>query len=282
MDMNCCCFAQIQSGNVVMIENLGKFESVGSPGLNVFAYPFSSAKGVLSLRIQQLDVSIETKTLDNVVLVMKVAIQYQVKKGSEKDAYYSLTDARAQITSYVEDSVRAAIPALSLDDAFANKDSIALKVKEHLDDAMGGFGFQILQSLIVDIQPNAKVVYAMNEINSAKRLKDAAMDRAEAEKIIKVKKAEAEAESKYLSGVGIARQRHAIVDGMKESVKTFNSGPSTMNNKEIINMMMTVQYLDLLTTIGHTNTPSSLFIGHQPAGVSDVQAQLARGMASTF
>lgn len=265
-----------------MIERMGAFESVGTAGLNLFPWPLSSATGVLSLRIQQLDVGIETKTLDNVVLVMKVAIQYQVKQGFERQAYYSLTDARGQITSYVEDAIRAAIPGLTLDNTFANKDAIALKVKESLDNAMSGFGFQILQSLIVDIQPNAKVVYAMNEINSAKRLKDAAKDRAEAEKIIKVKKAEAEAESKYLSGVGIARQRHAIVDGMKESVKTFNSQASSMNNKEIINMMMTVQYLDLLTTIGHTNTPSTLFIGHQPAGVSEVQAQLGAGMRSTY
>jgi len=265
-----------------MIENLGKFEKVGNPGLNIFCWPLSAPRGSLSLRVQSVAVSIETKSLDNVVLSLKLSIQYQVKPGSEKEAYYSLTNTTMQIQSYVEDSVRASIPKLTLDNVFANKDDIALDVKGHLAEAMESFGFQIIQLLITDIQPNQKVVYAMNEINSAKRLKDAATDRAEAEKIIKVKKAEAEAESKFLSGVGIARQRQAIVDGMKESVKTFNSGESTMNNKEIINMMMTVQYLDLLTTIGHTDTPSTLFLGHQPSGVVDVQQQLYAGMANVY
>jgi len=265
-----------------MIERLGKFEQVGSPGLNLFCWPLTTPKGSLSLRVQSVEVSIETKTLDNVVLALRISIQYQVKQGNERTAYYALSNTTSQIQAYVEDSVRAAIPKLTLDNVFANKDTIAQSVKLALAEAMDSFGFMIVQLLIVDIQPNAKVVYAMNEINSAKRLKDAAMDRAEAEKIIKVKRAEAEAESKYLSGVGIARQRHAIVDGMKESVKTFNSGASSMNNKEIINMMMTVQYLDLLTTIGHNNTPSTLFLGHQPSGVADVQQQLYTGMANTY
>merc|ERR1719215_74045 len=204
----------------------------------------------MSFRVQQLDVRVETKTMDNVFITTVVSIQYQVLQEKAYEAFYELTNPTQQITAHVYDVVRSQLPTLELDSVFEAKEELALAAKNSLTETMTQYGYQILQSLITDLDPDQRVKNAMNEINSSKRLKFAVAERAEGEKILKVKSAEADAESKYLSGLGVAKQRKAIVDGLKSSIVDFSEGVNDVSNKEIMDLLLLTQYFDCINSVG--------------------------------
>jgi len=267
----------VQTGESGLVEYFGRYTKTTEPGFNCIMYPCEDIKGIVSLRVEQLDLSCETKTIDNVICNVAIAVQYRITNPYKN--YYSLTNPRAQIQAYVEDSIRATIPRMTLDKAYACTSDIANATKEQLTVVFEGYGLTILQTLITDLAPNRFVREAMNEINASKRLKEASTDRAEAEKILVVKNAEAYSEGMYLSGVGIARQRKAIMDGLRDSVGQFSTNVSDTSHTEIINMMMTVQYLDMLKEVGY-NHPTTLYLEHAPSAVADVQKQISTGMQS--
>lgn len=275
MSSGCCCIQCVQTGENGLVEYFGKYTKTTEPGLNCIQYPFEEIKGIVSLRVEQLDLNCETKTSDNVICNIAIAVQYKVTDARLN--YYSLTNPRLQIQAYVEDSIRATIPQMTLDKAYACTSEIALDTKKNLEAVFKDYGLCILQTLITDLSPNRYVREAMNEINASRRLKEAANDRAEAEKILVVKNAEAYSEGMYLSGVGVARQRKAIMDGLKDSVGQFSSKVGDTSHTEIINMMMTVQYLDMLKEVGY-NHPSTLYLEHAPSAVANVQKQISDGM----
>jgi len=236
-----------------------------------------SMNGRVSLRIQQLNVSVETKSKDNVFVHIEVAVQYQVIWEKVFDAHYRLMNPKEQITAFVFDVVRNEVPKINLDDIFLMKDDIAIAVKDELTKMMEDFGFEILKTLITDINPNQKVKEAMNDINAAERLKAAAKDKAEAQKISVVKHAEAESESKYLSGVGVARQRMAIIDGLKDSVISFSHSVEGSSAKEVMDLVLLTQYFDMLKEIGIKSDGSTIFVQHSPAAVSGIAEQIRQG-----
>jgi len=216
-----CCIC-VSTSEVVMVERLGKFDRILPAGLGIVCCPCEQNAGAVSFRVQQLDVRVETKTKDNVFLQTVVSVQYQVIREKVYQAFYSLTNPQQQITSHVYDVMRSQLPTLELDAVFEAKEELAIAVKSALQEIMSEYGYQILQALITDIDPDIRVKQAMNEINSAKRLKFAVAEQAEGRKILQVKSAEAEAEAKYLSGVGVAKQRKAIVDGLRTSIVVCN------------------------------------------------------------
>jgi len=237
--------------------------------------------GKLSYRVQQLDVRVETKTLDNVFITAVVSIQYQVLREKAYDAWYALSDPRRQITAHVFDVMRAELPNLELDSVFEAKEDLAMSVKNALSDTMSRYGFQILQVLITDLDPDQRVKNAMNEINSSKRLKFAVAERAEGDKILKVKSAEAEAESKYLSGVGVAKQRRAIIDGLKNSIVDFTGGVEGASSKDALDLLLLTQYFDCIKDVGTnpncrtTFIPTSKTVGDQMRA-SLIQADMVK------
>eukprot|EP01024_Parvocaulis_polyphysoides_P031346 TRINITY_DN2835_c0_g7_i1.p1 TRINITY_DN2835_c0_g7~~TRINITY_DN2835_c0_g7_i1.p1 ORF type:complete len:286 (-),score=43.54 TRINITY_DN2835_c0_g7_i1:118-975(-) len=270
------CYSCVPNSTVQLVETFGRFSRVANPGFNcIHCYCGEYIAGKLSLRVQQLDVTCETKTKDNVFVNVVVSVQYQVHDPVA--AFYKLTDSRSQIRSYVFDVIRASVPKLELDDVFNNKEDIATDVKESLVKSMGEFGFIIVQALVTDIDPAAKVKAAMNEINASRRLRVAAVEKAEAEKIAIVTAAEADAESKFLAGQGIARQRQAIVNGLRESVLEFSNDVGGVSSKEVIDMMMLTQYFDSLRDIGANSKSNAVFLPHQPGGVNDVTSQIRLG-----
>jgi regulator of protease activity HflC (stomatin/prohibitin superfamily) len=204
-----------------------------------------------------------------------VAVQYRVLEEGAYAAYYRLTDPRGQIQSYVFDVVRSTVPKLELDAAFASKDEIADAVLAQLKDVMKDYGYEILNTLVTDMAPDHKVKASMNEINASKRLKEAAAHKAEADKIKLTKKAEAEAESRYLSGVGVARQRKAIVQGLQESVTEFSNEVGT-RPKDVMDILLLSQYFDTLHAIG----ANTLFVNHDPSTVGQLQASLGNSFAA--
>ncbi|KAL1553912.1 Protein hir2 [Salvia divinorum] len=270
---------QVDQSTVAVKEQFGKFEEVLEPGCHCLPWCFGyQLAGTLSLRLQQLDVRCETKTKDNVFVNVVASIQYRALADKASDAYYKLSNTKEQIQAYVFDVIRASVPKLDLDATFEQKDDIARAVENELEKAMSAYGFEIVQTLIVDIEPDAQVKRAMNEINAAARLRLAATEKAEAEKILQIKRAEGEAESKYLSGLGIARQRQAIVDGLRESVLAFSENVPGTTSKDVMDMVLVTQYFDTMKEIGASSKSSAVFIPHGPGAVKDIATQIRNGL----
>jgi regulator of protease activity HflC (stomatin/prohibitin superfamily) len=267
----------VREATAVVIERLGKYNRIATSGFSLII-PFIDRKAAtINLRVQQLDVTVETKTKDNVFVNLQVSVQYRVGKDQVREAYYSLDNPRNQIASYVFDDVRAEVPRLDLDDVFAKKEDIALAVQRNIHDSMDEYGYHILKALITDIDPDHKVKESMNRINAAKREKEAASEEGEAKKIKIIKEAEAEAESKRLSGEGIARQRLEIVRGFKESVEDFKKSLDTVTHEEIMQFVLMTQYFDTIKDIGANSKNSSILMPHSPGGMKDFQEQIISG-----
>ena len=267
----------VREASAAVIERFGKFQSVRTSGLSLII-PFIDRKAsTMNLRVQQLDVTIETKTLDNVFVNLQVSVQYQVRREFVKEAYYSLDNAKNQIASYVFDDVRAEVPKLELDDVFAKKEDIAIAVQSNISESMAEYGYKIIKALITDIDPDHKVKDAMNRINAAKRDREAAHEEGEAQKVMIVKEAEAEAESKRLSGEGIAQQRLEIVRGFKESVEDFKKSLDTVTHEEIMQFVLMTQYFDTIKDIGANSKNSSILMPHSPGGMKEFQDQIISG-----
>jgi regulator of protease activity HflC (stomatin/prohibitin superfamily) len=269
----------VDQSTVVIKEKFGKFNEVLEPGLHCVPWCLGSqVAGHLSLRVQQLDVRCETKTKDNVFVNVVASIQYRALAEKANEAFYKLSNTRSQIQAYVFDVIRAFVPKLNLDDTFEQKNDIARAVEDELGKAMSTYGYEIVQTLIVDIEPDEHVKRAMNEINAAARMRVAANDKAEAEKILQIKRAEGEAEAKYLSGLGIARQRQAIVDGLRDSVLGFSVNVPGTTAKDVMDMVLVTQYFDTMKEIGAASKSSAVFIPHGPGAVRDVATQIRDGL----
>lgn len=270
-------FIIVKEQSAVIIERLGKFNRVAHSGFG-FIIPFVDRKAAtVNLRVQQLDVEIETKTKDDVFVHLQVSVQYKIARDKVKEAFYSLDNSRNQIASYVFDDVRAEVPKLELDDVFAKKEDIAIAVQQNIADSMSEYGYVIIKALITDINPDAKVKESMNRINAAKREKEAALEEGEAKKIKIIKEAEAEAESKRLSGEGIAQQRLEIVRGFKESVEDFKRSMENVTHEEIMQFVLMTQYFDTIKDIGSNSKNSTILMPHSPGGMKEFQDQVITG-----
>ena len=271
-------FFTVSHQSAALIERFGKFVRVAYPGLNLKIPFLEKVQGHVSLRILQLDVEIETKTYDDVFVRVVTSVQYHVLPEKIYEAFYRLDSAEQQIQSYVFDVVRARIPKIKLDDVFSKKDEIADSVKNELEEAMDDFGYGIIKALVTDIDPDARVKTAMNEINEAQRLRIAATERGEAEKIMKIKQAEADAESKILQGKGIAGERKAIIDGLKHSLEEFSRDVKNTDTKDVMNLIMMAQYFDTLKDMSGRSHTNTILIPHSPSGFSDLQEQIRNGI----
>ncbi len=267
----------VQERTYYVIQRLGKFTRMAGPGFGLIIPFIDSKAGVINMRVQQLDVDVETKTNDDVFVHLRVSVQFQVMKSKLWESYYSLDNPRHQIASYIFDDVRAEVPKMELDDVFAKKDDIANAVRQNLADSMDEYGYSIVKTLITDIDPDARVKDSMNRINAAKRDKEATMEEAEASKIRVVKAAEADAESKRLSGEGIAQQRLEIVRGFKESVEDFQKSLKSITHEEVMQFVLLTQYFDTLNNIGANGKNSSILIPHSPSAMADFQQQIING-----
>ena len=273
-------FFTVEQQNRAIIERFGRYVRTAGPGLN-FKTPFTdSVAQRVSLRVQQLPVEVETKTLDNVFVKLFVAVQYRVIEGREADAYYKLQNPRDQITSYVLDVVRAQVPKMNLDEVFEKKDEVGTSVKTELDVSMKVYGFEIPNALVTDVNPADNVKAAMNEIQTQQRLQVAAAAKGEANKILVVKNAEAEAESKRLQGEGIARQRRAIVDGLRESIAAFTDQIGGVSAPEVLKLVLMTQYFDTMKEIGVSSGSKVILMPHTPGGMADIAEQLRASIIS--
>ena len=268
----------VEQRTTAIVQRFGRFVREVGPGIRARIPFVDRVVGRVNLRVQQLDVEIETKTEDNVFVRMVVAVQYYVLPEKVYDAFYKLEDANRQITSFVFDVVRAQVPKIKLDDVFEKKDDIANIVKSELAQVMEGFGYGILKALVTDIDPDPKVKEAMNEINAAQRMRVAATERGEADRILKVKAAEGEAQSKALQGRGIADQRQAIVAGLRDSVDEFRKSVPGTTAKDVMNLILMTQYFDMLKEIGASSRSNAILIPHSPGSLANLSEQMRNAM----
>jgi len=272
-------FFQVKQQTAAVVENFGKFNSIRNSGLQFKIPIVQRIAGRINLKIQQLDVIVETKTKDDVFVRLKISVQFQVLKMKVYDAFYKLENPHDQITSYVFDVVRAEVPKMKLDYVFERKDDIAIAVKQELNEAMSDYGYDIIKTLVTDIDPDVQVKAAMNRINASEREKVAAEYEAEAERIKIVAKARAEAESKRLQGQGIADQRREIARGLEESVDVLNN--VGINSQEASALIVVTQHYDTLQSIGEeTNTNLILLPNSPQAGSNMLNDMIASFVAS--
>jgi regulator of protease activity HflC (stomatin/prohibitin superfamily) len=267
----------IQQAHAGIIERFGKFNRVVEPGLHVKMPYIDRLAALLSLKIEQNIITADTKTKDNVFVKVNIAVNYRVVSGREREAFYTLSDAKAQIQAYVLDVVRSKIPQMTLDEVFEKKDDVAQAVTQHLSELMQQYGFEIVSSLVVDVQPDPTVVAAMNEIQAQTRLQLAAQAKGEANKVLAVKAAEAEAESKALQGKGIADQRKAIVAGLNDSVASLATTAQT-SPAEVLRTLLMTQYFDTIREIGVQSGAKVILLPHTPGAMTDIGDQIRNAM----
>lgn len=272
-------FFIVKQQTAVIVERFGKFQNIYHSGLKMKIPLVDRVAGRLSLKIQQLDVLVETKTLDDVFVKLKISVQYRVLREKVYEAFYMLDYPHDQITSYVFDVVRAEVPKMKLDDVFVKKDDIAIAVKAELNDAMLEYGYDIIKTLVTDIDPDPQVKAAMNRINASEREKIAAQFEGDAQRILIVEKAKAEAESKRLQGQGIADQRREIARGLEESVEVLNR--VGINSQEASALIVVTQHYDTLQSIGEETNSNLILLPNSPQAGSDMLNQMVASFAAS-
>jgi len=273
-----CCFNCTNESTRGIIQNLGQYSGYTKPGFNCIPmWPLRSVIGTVSMRVQMVDVSVETKTKDNVFVNVVVSVQYEVVETEIENAFYKLSEPKSQIRSYVFDSVRSIVPKMELDQVFLSKEEVAHGVRDHLSAEMNSFGYKIVQTLVTDLSPDQHVKNSMNEISASRRLKEAQQFKAEAEKISLVKAAEADAERKHLSGKGVADQRKAIIHGLKSSVRDFQDSVKGTDASDVLSLVMVAQYFDMLQSIGSQRSTAMVFTD----GASDIRDGVMQANASS-
>lgn len=258
----------VKQQTYAVVERFGKFIGVRGPGLQIKIPVFDQVAGRVSIRIQQLDVVVETKTKDDVFVHLKISVQFQIQREHVYDAFYQLQNPHEQITAFVFDVVRAEVPKMILDDVFEKKDEIAHAIQRELKDAMLGYGYDIVKALVTDIDPDEKVKIAMNRINAAEREKLAAQHEGDAQRILIVERAKAEAESKRLQGKGIADQRREIARGLVESVDIMNK--VGISSQEASALIVVTQHYDTLHSVGTASNSNLILLPNSPSAASDM------------
>jgi regulator of protease activity HflC (stomatin/prohibitin superfamily) len=271
-------FFTVKTAQVAVIERFGKFLRVSEAGLSWRIPVVDMIAGRVSMRVNQITLTMETKTKDNVFVTIPISVQCRVRPEKIYDAYYKLSNPAEQIKAYVEQVILGHVPSMTLDDVFASQSGIAAAVKQELDVDMSAFGYEIVNVLVTDIVPDSKVKSAMNDINAAQREQVAANARGEAEKILVVKKAEAEAESKALQGQGIANQRKAIIEGLQSSIEQFQKVVGGTSTSDVMQLVLVTQYFDTLKSIGEGDKTNTLFLSHSPGSVKDISDQILQSM----
>ncbi len=273
-------FFTVETAQVAIVQRLGKFARVAGPGLNWKTPYIELVVQRMSMKVQQFDVQVETKTQDNVFVQIPVSIQYMVMPDAVEAAFYKLTNPVKQIESMVYNVVLGHVPKMKLDDTFLNQADIASDLRTSLDGSMKEYGYSIVKVLISDIVPDSKVKAAMNDINAAQREREATVSRAETNKLLLVKQAEAEAESKRLQGEGIANQRKAIIAGLKDSVEDFAKAVQGSTPQDVMQLVLMTQYFDTLKEIAANDHTNTVLIPHTPNNLTDLFSQIRNAIVT--
>jgi len=285
--MGCC--MSVQTGKLGLVERFGKFQKVVGPGLQCIN-PCCEDVRIVDMRVNQIKVDSLTKTLDNVFVNIQVTVQYHILAENVKESYYTLSNPETQIKAYVHDVVRAEVPKKTLDEIFVVKEELSHAIMNQLRATMEKYGFRIEATPVTDIDPDPNVKVALNEKTRCMRLKEAAEETAQGNKIVQILeaeaqaseiriRAEAEADAKHHAGMGLSRQRQAIIDGLSESVRHFREGVPEADAKDVMDVILLTQYFDMMQQVGCSKNrgTNTIFIPHNPGNVADLTSQLRQG-----
>ncbi|HZO79975.1 MAG TPA: SPFH domain-containing protein [Solirubrobacteraceae bacterium] len=271
-------FFTVQQQERAIVERFGKFVRVAGPGLQSKSPFVERVAGRMSLQVEQLNADIETKTMDNVFVHVNLAVQYKVGADPQQvqDAFYKLEDPEVQMKSYAFDVVRSHIPSMNLDEAYADADTIAMHIQDTLHRQMAEYGYEIVKALVTNIEPDQRVKDAMNNINAAQRNQVAAGAQGDAQKTLAVKKAEGEKETMRLQGEGVAAERQAIAEGLRESLEII--AKQGLDPREAMALVALTQYTDMIRALGEGSNTNTILLPHSPSGVGDLMAQIRDGI----
>jgi len=278
--MSFLCCACIPERTYGVVQRFGRFVKALPPGLGCLCWPVENVIGTVSTKLQQWTIKSEVKTKDNVFVTLVISIQYLIQIENVETAYYSMQDPKSQVTSFVENTLRSIAPNLILDDLFAQKDKVSLHIKEDLSKKMESYGYHLIDTLITEIEPEHGVKDAMNKINTEMRLREAAQFQAETRKILAIREAEAQSESKRLQGEGTAKQRLAIIEGLRKGIDDMSKSTDS-SPKEAMQYVLITQYFDTLREIGTSPNKGTLFLPHMPSSVNDIANQLKTSFLET-
>jgi len=273
----CWCVAEDQRA---VMTSCGKYSYTQEPGFVCIIPWVNAMAGSVNMRLWEIDANVVTKTKDDVFVVLNAVVMYQVMPTDVYHAFYALSSPQKQIRANISDVLRANVPQLTLDELFESKETLAAKVQQHLTEFLKDYGYSVVDSLITDIDPDGKVKSAMNMINESRRKREAAKEKAEAQKIETVVKAEADADAQYLRGKGVADQRRAIIAGMQSSVSEFKD-VGGMNEKDVMEIILMTQYFDTLKELAANSARSTLFIPHNVGSVTELCDELHRGVTTS-
>jgi regulator of protease activity HflC (stomatin/prohibitin superfamily) len=272
-------FFTIQTQQAAVIQRFGKFLRVANAGLNFKAPWIDSIIAMVDLRIQQFSAIIETKTKDNVFVKIPVNVQYFIIPDGVENAFYKLSNPKAQIESYVYNVILGHVPGMILDDVFLKQSEIAVDVKTQLEASMQPFGYGISKVLITDVIPDDRVKASMNSINAALRDQEAAKAQGEAKRILMVAQAEAEKQAKILQGEGIAGEREAVAKGLQKSILEIKDAVPDVSEADILAILALTQHYDTLKAIGASDRTNTILVPHTPDAVGALMSQLRNTFA---
>lgn len=272
------CPVCIPTGSIGVVQCFGKYQGYVEPGLSCFCPPFSTITN-LSMAVAQLMCHTECKTKDNVTLTIITAVKYRINKKKVKQAVFEIVNPKAQIEAHIDDVLRSTLPSMDLDAAYEAKEKVTRSMMLAVRAAMEPHGYEIVDILLTDLRPEKRVLDAMNAINAARRQRDAAVEQGEAQKVLAVKAAEADAEAKFLAGQGIARMRKAVADGFRDSMQSMSQGG--LSPQDAMHMMITTQYIDTLKDYAHSPNSSAIMVPHCPGAAKDIEAQVRDGLISS-
>lgn len=279
---------------------MGKFSYVSDPGIHFVCCPFQTMEPV-TIQVQQQTVNTDTKTHDNVTVTVKSAIQFSVEPTKVNDYYFKLSNPWQQMAAHVENIVRGHIPKMELDDVYAAKTKLADEIKADLSKSMSPYGIKIHSCLMTDIIPDQNVLQAMNEINSAKRNREANIQKTEADKLTTVKIAESKAESQLLAADADAKAVIRKAEGEATAALRRAEGnalavvklaqaeaevqrltglsiakmqeASGLDGRQVAHLMIATQYLEALAEFGR-HGKGSIVVPHT-GSATDVESQVA-------
>lgn len=269
-----CCCSCVPAGSVGVVQHLGQYRGYQEPGFMLFCAPLQTITQV-SVAVQQLECHTECKTKDNVTMTVTTCVQYKVNKRKLKQALFDIVKPTQFIRAAVDNVVRSTVPTLDLDEAYSNKDTLCKDILQSIEACMDPYGYLIINALITDLAPDRSVLQAMNTINAARRQREAAIEQGEAAKVLQVKSSEADAEAKYLSGLGIAKMRIAMANGFRESMDAMSHGG--LLPQEAMHLMVSTQYLDTLKDFASHSNNSSIMVNHSPGAIMDIERQVREG-----
>ena len=282
-----------------VIERLGRFHSVLSPGLNLIV-PFidrpktiytrrvenaigggknvvrMTATPVIDLREQVYDFpSQQVITRDNVTTEINALLYFQIV--DPKKAVYEIDNLPNAIEKLTQTSLRNVIGELELDETLTSRDTINSRLQTILDDATNKWGVKVNRVELQDITPPASVRQAMEkqmqaernrraEILNAEGEKQSLILKSEGEKASRINQAEAIKQSEILRAEGEAKAIVLNAEAEAEAIRRVAQAVAATNT-DPATYMLAMKYIETLREMTSGQDNKTVYIPYEASSV---------------